>query len=226
MPDPRAEATLRIVESLDDTRVLGVLRRYEIDPTQEPSDVQKHVDALSGTVFDRLQEDYLRVMQEDLIEEVTLEVKDKAAELWKSRVKEIDERSSYLRNVMIPKALALHDEGNMTAFGEMSKEIEAESISIVSAVHQDRLQVREDLRQHAHSQAPYLHRNDRHAIVNEIASADDLLRTALYAPPSAQQAAQATAQFRRTVQARDMERESDIDIRMAARKSSDPSPGM
>ena len=124
----------------------------------------------------------------------------------------------------IGDAMALYDAGKTQQFEEAMKDIDAESVSIVTDVHQNRLEVREKLRSFALEIAPHLSRPERNAFVNQTASAEDLVNTALHTPPSSQQAARAVADFKRTISRKEMDADADIDIRMAARRSNDPSP--
>lgn len=224
MREIRAGVTARVVDAIDDTRVQKLLDRYGIDPEQDETSVRDAMLALSEDQFTRLGEDFRRTNEADLHTEIGLQVEDEAKRLWDIRIADLDERSATLRNKTIPDAMALYDAGKTPQFEEAMKDIDAESVSIVTDVHQNRLEVREKLRSFALEIAPHLSRPERNAFVNQTASAEDLVNTALHTPPSSQQAARAVADFKRTISRKEMDADADIDIRMAARRSNDPSP--
>lgn len=224
MREIRAGVTKRVVEALDDTRVHKLLDRYGIDAEQDEKAVHDAMSALPEDQFARLGEDFRRTTEADLHAEVGIQVADEAKRLWDIKMSALDERAATLRNKTIPDAMALYDAGNTPAFEKEMKGIDAEAVSIVTDVHQNRLEVREKLRRFTLETAPHLSRPERNAFVNDIASAEDLVNTALHTPPSAQQAARAVADLKRTISRKDMDADADIDIRMAARRSNDPSP--
>lgn len=224
MREMRYGVTTRVLDNIDDTRVQKLLNRYGIDPDQEENEIKEALTSLSEDEFNRLGEDFRRTTESDLIAEISLKIEDKAKALWERQVRDLDDRSATLRNKMIPDALALYDKGDRPAFEEALKDIDAESVSIVTDVHQQRLNVREELRRYALEISPHLSRPERNQIVNEKASAEDLANTALYTPPSSQQQARAVAEMKRTINRRDLESDQDIDLQMAARRSHDPRP--
>lgn len=224
MREMRYGVTTRVLENIDDTRVQKLLKRYGIDHDQEENNIKAELTALSEVDFSRLGEDFRRTTESDLIAEISLKIEDKAKLLWERQVRDLDSRSDTIRNKMIPDALALYEKGDRPAFEESLKDINAESVSIVTDVHQQRLNVREELRRYALEISPHLSRPERNQIVNEKASAEDLANTSLYTPPSSQQQARAVAEMKRTINRRDLESDQDIDLQMAARQSLDPQP--
>lgn len=226
MREMRYGVTTRVMDNIDDTRVQKLLNRYGIDPDQDEGEVKEALAALPEDEFNRLGEDFRRTTEADLMAEISLQIEDKAKLLWERQVRELDERSATLRNKTIPDALALYDKGDRPAFEEALKDIDAESVSITTDVHQQRLNVREELRRYALEVAPHLSRPERNQIVNEKASAEDLSNTSLYTPASAQQQMRAVADMKRNINKRDLEQDQDIDLRMAAalKASSDPRP--
>lgn len=212
----------RVANNLDDTRVRGLLKRYDIDP--DGDDLRDRLSALPEDEFNHLAADYRRTTEADALTEISLRVERLAEQLWADQVAIFDQRSADIKNKMIPEALALRDAGDEAGLDEKLKDITAESISIVTDVHQQRLSVREQLRRKLLDIAPHLSRPERNGIVDEKASAENLAKTPLYTPPSTQQQARDLADLKRQLNEQELSRDADLDVAMAARMTSSPRP--
>jgi hypothetical protein len=224
MDDDRATATLRILDAIDDTRVQDTLRDHGIDADGPIEDVRARLDAIPDDSLNDIFADYMSAVADDHQLSVKQMIERSAQDHWKRVVSDIEERAAHIRDTLIPQAYDLHKRGKMEAFQDVASQIDAASVELVTAVHQGRLDVREQLRREAFQEAPYMPRNDRFAIVNEVASAEDLSNTALVAPAAAQETASHVAAFRREIARREMEQDADLDVQMAAKRSHSPTP--
>jgi hypothetical protein len=224
MKDDRATTTLRILDAIDDTRVQDVMRERGVEPEGPIEDVQAKLDALPEDTLNDIYTGYMESVADDHSATVRQKIERSAQDLWRAVVADIEDRASYIKDTLIPKALDLHSRGKTEAFEDVAMQIDAASVELVTSVHQGRLEVREQLRRQAYAEAPYMPRADRFAIVNEVASAEDLGNTTLVAPAAAQETASQVAAFRREIARRDMEADVDYDMQIAAKRGHSPSP--
>jgi hypothetical protein len=224
MKEVRAGVTNRIIDAIEDTRVQNILDRYGIDSGQQDDEIVILLDEMPFDEFSRLYEDYRRTVEADLQVEIEIQLKEKAKQLWRDVVEKTDLRTSVLCDEWIPNAIGLYEAGNKEAFQDLEANIQSEQVSIVTDIHQYRLETREKLRRFALDIGPEFSRPERNKLVDSVASSDDLINTTLYTPQSAQHTTKAVADFARSISRREMNSSADIDLKLAAKKVKSLSP--